>query len=90
MKDVPEVIRADAVFEIKVNWSNDKELLANPFMQKAAEWRDRLSVKSIELGGDECTYVYYGCGSCGEGYAVVEAYCTSGGSQPDFRWCEAC
>lgn len=40
---------------------------------------------------DECTVVYYGCGSCADGGARVEYYCnSSGGSQPDYVLCEPC
>ena len=40
---------------------------------------------------NDCTYVYYGCGSCGDGLALVEVYCSStGGPQPDGQWCEVC
>lgn len=39
---------------------------------------------------DSCSYVYWGCGSCGGDGARVDAYCGSGGSQPDYSWCEQC
>ncbi|HEY0501881.1 MAG TPA: hypothetical protein VGD42_00170 [Lysobacter sp.] len=46
---------------------------------------------SAHVNADECTYVYSGCGSCADGGAKVEAYCSSsGGSRPDFSWCEPC
>ncbi len=52
------------------------------------------SLKSAEVSkhfaAETCSYVYWGCGSCGEGGARVDVYCGSGGSQPDFSWCEAC
>lgn len=39
---------------------------------------------------ESCTYVYWGCGSCGGDWARVDAYCGSGGSEPDYSWCELC
>jgi hypothetical protein len=42
---------------------------------------------------DECTIVTNACGSCSygtnQGY-LIEYYCGSGGSDPDFARCEAC
>ena len=40
---------------------------------------------------NSCTYQYWGCGSCSGDQARVDAYCSSsGGSQPDYSWCEQC
>jgi hypothetical protein len=40
---------------------------------------------------NECTVVYFGCGSCANGGARVEYYCSSsGGSDPDYVTCEPC
>lgn len=42
---------------------------------------------------DECTIVTHACGSCtygnNQGY-LVEYFCGSGGSDPDFARCEEC
>ncbi|CAM1357802.1 hypothetical protein [Tenacibaculum xiamenense] len=39
---------------------------------------------------DSCTLVYWACGSCGGNWALVDAYCGSGGSEPDYSFCELC
>ncbi|MBA3676503.1 MAG: hypothetical protein H0W74_03775 [Sphingosinicella sp.] len=61
---------------------------------------DQLLATANARGGDiasklseseECTIVYFGCGSCDDGGARVEYYCSSsGGSQPDWVECQAC
>lgn len=45
---------------------------------------------SVLSTSESCTYEYYGCGSCGGDDAYVLAYCGSGGSEPDYWWCESC
>lgn len=43
------------------------------------------------MSADECTYVYWGCGSCGDNHCRVDVYCnSSGGSTPDYSYCELC
>lgn len=52
---------------------------------KGKEFRESLEQS------EECTVVYYGCGSCENGGARVEYYCSSsGGSTPDYVTCEPC
>ncbi|MPS71383.1 MULTISPECIES: hypothetical protein [unclassified Novosphingobium] len=43
----------------------------------------------LEAGG-ACTVVYYACGTCANGGARVEYFCSAGGSAPDHVGCEAC
>lgn len=47
-------------------------------------------LRKVLRENDECTVVYYGCGSCENNGARVEYYCSSGASQPDYVSCEAC
>jgi hypothetical protein len=79
--------------KIEVQWksggTDHPEILL--LRQKLEELAGTGVTKAREhLALDNCSYVYWGCGSCGEGSARVDAYCGSGGSQPDFSWCEAC
>lgn len=39
---------------------------------------------------DECTIVYHACGSCPDGGAMVEYFCSGGGSEPDYYMCDPC
>ena len=39
---------------------------------------------------DQCTVVNHGCGTCANGGALVEYFCGSGGSEPDYTRCENC
>lgn len=86
------------LLKIEVNWSEYEPGGSHP----AQALLDRIHARLNSLKGDrpdihahleggDCSYVYWGCGSCGDGGARVDAYCTSsGGSQPDYSWCEAC
>jgi hypothetical protein len=90
MNEMPKVNRSDAVAEVRVQWSKYKAG-GNHAMQPIL---DKIQKKLTELGhgaaDDDCTYVYYGCGSCGGNSAVVAAYCGGGGADPDYWWCEPC
>ena len=90
------VNRADAVMELKVNWSKFKPgehhpagSLLEPLHEKLREMHLH---ESLEEAND-CTYVYYACGTCpvADNASYVEVYCnSSGGSQPDGWTCLYC
>lgn len=88
----------DAVAEIKINWKEYKPGGCHPLQSVMDSIRLRLDeLKSYDdrkflMHEDsfECSYVYWGCGSCGADAAQVAAYCGGGGSEPDYSFCEAC
>lgn len=86
------------VAEVKVNWTeynvggkNPNQQLLDQLYSKRQELMEN---KSLNLNSsaklENCSYVYWGCGSCPSGGARVDAYCGNGGSQPDYSWCESC
>lgn len=58
-------------------------------IERAVEGLDEETKARIAASG-ECTVVYHGCGTCENGGALVEYFCSGGGSQPDFTRCESC
>jgi len=38
----------------------------------------------------DCHVVYHSCGTCDDGGAMVEYYCSPGGNEPDYIVCESC
>lgn len=47
-------------------------------------------LRALLTDNDTCTVVYHACGTCANGGALVEYFCSSGGSQPDYTDCEGC
>ncbi len=94
MQERLQMNRADAVMELKVNWSKYKagehhpgEAFLGPLHEKLQELHIH---KSLDEAND-CTYVYYACGTCLGNASYVEIYCnSSGGSQPDGWTCISC
>lgn len=89
----------DQAVRISINWkhyradgSHPAQSLLDSIHAKLRELRSNKGIDiSTHVNADECTYVYSGCGSCSDGGAKVEAYCSSsGGNLPDFSWCEQC
>lgn len=82
--------------KLVVDWSRFKPGAASSMTQalKLAQERTTEAVSagfaSPKASTSVCTYVYWGCGSCAGGAARVDAYCTSGGAEPDFSYCESC
>ena len=82
---------------IKIDWSTNAPSMKGPLNLVLAGITAQHEAFLAQLDSPEhaeqfsnCTYVYSGCGSCADGGALVEAYCTAGGSQPDYSWCEPC
>lgn len=80
---------------LKINWATLND--APPFIRDtAAGLKEALGKATISAderaacSTGDCTYVWWGCGSCGDGAARVDVYCGSGGSEPDYSYCEAC
>lgn len=82
------------LMKITVQWKSggtDQGESITRLRRKLVELSESGVAKAGEhLRKDDCSYVYWGCGSCADGGARVDAYCGDGGSQPDFSWCEAC
>lgn len=93
---IPDVKKP--VAEVKVNWAEYKINSKHPNQklldQLFSKRQELMENKSLNLESsaklENCSYVYWGCGSCPGGGARVEAYCGNGGSQPDYSWCESC
>ena len=87
--------RADAVMELKVNWAKFEAGQHHPSGSLVENLHAKLREighqhKSVEEAND-CTYVYYACGTCGDNASYVECYCnSSGGSAPDGWTCISC
>ena len=59
-------------------------------IEKSEQDNDRKFLECLNSAND-CTYVYWGCGSCGDNYCRVDVYCDSSGSgTPDYSYCELC
>lgn len=84
--------------KVQVNWaiysaggSHPAQSLLDGIHAKLQELRrNKSATVDAHLRSDECSYVYWGCGSCPDGGARVDAYCSSGSSEPDMSWCEGC
>jgi hypothetical protein len=89
---------SEPIFKVEINWAEyqpDGKHPAQSLLDKAYKKRKELTNdKALALEptsqSNSCTYVYWGCGSCPDGGAKVDAYCSDGGSQPDYSWCESC
>ena len=57
---------------------------------KGTEEKEDKSFLECLNANNSCTLVYWSCGSCGGDWARVDAYCGSGGSEPDYSFCELC
>lgn len=86
------------VLTIKINWNQYSPNGTHPAQRLLDSVRHRLeafstsksAAVSAHIASGECSYVYSACGTCPDGGARVDAYCSDGGSTPDFSWCEDC
>jgi len=58
-------------------------------VERATEGLDEATRAKLEASG-ECTVVYHGCGTCENGGALVEYFCSGGDGSPDYTRCESC
>jgi predicted metal-dependent RNase len=63
----------------------------NPMFAAIAHAISSSEAKAALEHCEECTIVYHACGSCPNGGAMVEYFCSSnGGSEPDYYMCDNC
>ena len=91
--DLAKQIRETAEHHKDVFLGNVYDSLAN-HIESLEESKESIDTEKLSKfsNATSCRYVYWGCGGiCGEDGARVDGYCdSSGGSDPDYWYCESC